>query len=107
MEWILSYSSQSGLKKSKWIGLRTQTAELSHQLLFQIFRHKLNKAIARVIDDYSLVKFQPLDVSDEDSINDVLLVIDNILQYGEENDVKEPKEVEENVEPDENNKEIE
>jgi hypothetical protein len=79
----------------------------NESLIYRKKFHKLNKAIARVIDDYSLVKFQPLDVSDEDSINDVLLVIDNILQYGEENDVKEPKEVEENVEPDENNKEIE
>ena len=69
--------------------------------------HKLNKAIARVIDDYSLVKFQSLDIGDEDSINDILLVIDNILQYGEENDVKEPKEIEDTNEPDENNKDIE
>lgn len=68
--------------------------------------HKLNKAIARVIDDYSLVKFQPLDVSDEDSINDILLVIDNILQYGEDKDVKEPKEIEEKDEPNQNENEI-
>ena len=41
-----------------------------------------------------MVKFQPLDVSDEDSINEILLVIDNIIQYGEDLDVKEPKEFE-------------
>ena len=55
---------------------------------------KLNRAIGRIIEDYSLVKFQPLDVSDEDSINDILLVIDNIIQYGEDLDVKEPKDFE-------------
>lgn len=58
--------------------------------------HKLNRALAKVIQDYSLVKFHPLDVSDEDSINDLLQIIDNVLQYGEDQDVKEPKEVEEN-----------
>jgi len=54
--------------------------------------YKLNKAISRVIDDYSLVKFSPLDINDEDSINDILCIIDNIIQYGEDLDVKEPKE---------------
>ena len=58
--------------------------------------HKLNRALARVIQDYSLVKFHPLDVSDEDSIGDVLMVIDNVLQYGEDQDVKESKDLEEN-----------
>jgi GPN-loop GTPase len=39
-----------------------------------------------------LVKFSPLDINDEDSINDILCIIDNIIQYGEDLDVKEPKE---------------
>jgi GTPase SAR1 family protein len=63
--------------------------------------HNLNKALARIIQDYSLVKFHPLDVSDEDSIGDVLMVIDNVLQYGEDLDVKEPKEFD-NEQPDQN-----
>jgi hypothetical protein len=63
--------------------------------------HKLNRALAKIIHDYSLVKFHPLDISDEDSINDVLMVIDNVLQYGEDQDVKEPKEVEQNDDNDE------
>ena len=54
--------------------------------------YKLNKAISRIIEDYSLVKFSPLDINDEDSINDILSIIDNIIQYGEDLDVKEPKE---------------
>ena len=32
-------------------------------------------------------------MSDEESINDVLLTIDNILQYGEDQDVKEPRDI--------------
>ena len=69
--------------------------------------YRLNRSLAKIIDDYSLVKFQPFDVSDEDSINDCLLVIDNILQYGEDFDVKEPKEIDDanDDEEDENNKE--
>ena len=42
------------------------------------------------IDDYSLVKFLPLDISEEDSINDILLQIDNAIQYGED---LEPREI--------------
>ena len=43
------------------------------------------------IDDYSLVQFLPLDISDEESIADILLYIDNTIQYGEDLDVKVPK----------------
>lgn len=53
---------------------------------------KLNRALAHIIDEYSLVRFHPLDMSDEDSINDLLMTIDNIIQYGEDSDVKEPRE---------------
>ena len=65
--------------------------------------YKLNKAIGRIIEDYSLVKFSPLDISDEDSINDILSVIDNIIQYGEDLDVKEPKEFERDEEDNRDN----
>ncbi|XP_045172422.1 GPN-loop GTPase 3-like [Mercenaria mercenaria] len=54
---------------------------------------KLNAAIASMIDDYSLVKFLPLDQSDEDSINDILLQVDMCLQYGEDQEPREMREV--------------
>ena len=38
-----------------------------------------------------MVKFYPMDITDEDSINDVLLVIDNAIQYGEDLEPKEKK----------------
>ena len=41
------------------------------------------------IDDYSLVKFLPLDPNDEDTINDVLLQIDMCIQYGEDQEPRE------------------
>lgn len=57
---------------------------------------QLNKAIASVIYDYSLVKFHALDMSKEDSITNLLVEIDLSIQYGEDLDVKEPKEIEPN-----------
>ncbi|KAG1681400.1 GPN-loop GTPase 3 [Nymphon striatum] len=49
---------------------------------------KLSQTIAKLIDDYSLVRFIPLNSKDEDSISDVLLYIDTALQFGEDADVK-------------------
>lgn len=48
----------------------------------------LSSALARLIDDYSLIKFFPLDLKDEESIGDVLLTIDMAIQFGEDADVK-------------------
>lgn len=49
---------------------------------------KLNRALAQVIDDFSMVKFLPLDSTDEESIANVLLQIDHAIQYGEDLEVK-------------------
>ncbi|XP_007441837.1 GPN-loop GTPase 3 [Python bivittatus] len=56
---------------------------------------KLTKAICGLIDDYSMVRFLPLDRSDEESVNIVLQHIDFAIQYGEDLEFKEPKESEE------------
>ncbi|KAK7087703.1 GPN-loop GTPase 3-like [Littorina saxatilis] len=55
----------------------------------------LNTAMAAMIDDFSLVRFLPLDPTDEDSINDVLIHIDSAIQYGENLEPREPREPEE------------
>jgi len=49
---------------------------------------KLNDAIAMLLDDYQLVRFIPLDITDEDSISVLLQHIDNSIQYGEDLDTK-------------------
>lgn len=49
---------------------------------------RLTETIGRIIDDFSLVKFQPLNIKDEESISDLLFSIDNALQYGEDLEVK-------------------
>ncbi|XP_043274532.1 GPN-loop GTPase 3 [Venturia canescens] len=48
----------------------------------------LTEALGRLIEDYSLVKFYPFNIKDEESIADIKLTIDNMIQYGEEEDVK-------------------
>ncbi|KAK8947370.1 hypothetical protein KSP39_PZI007397 [Platanthera zijinensis] len=49
---------------------------------------KLNKALAELVDEFSMVNFVPLDLRKESSIQYVLSMIDNCIQYGEDADVK-------------------
>ena len=49
---------------------------------------RLSAALGRVLDDYSLVKFFPLDITSEENVQDLLTLIDNAIQYGEDLDVK-------------------
>ncbi|KAJ8043927.1 GPN-loop GTPase 3 [Holothuria leucospilota] len=53
---------------------------------------KLNKAIATLIDDFSLVRFLPLDISDEESMGELLFTIDSAIQFDEEQEVRVPHE---------------
>jgi len=59
---------------------------------------KLTEAIGHLVEDYSLVRFVPLNLKDEENLADVLLTIDNVLQYGEDQDVrtKDFEDIEEN-----------
>ena len=55
---------------------------------------QLNRAVAKLIDDFSMVSFLRLDVQDEDSVGDILSYIDDAIQYHEAQEPREPKEVE-------------
>lgn len=59
----------------------------------------LTERIANIMDSYSMVSFIPLNLEDEDSIADLLLQVDNAIQYGEDLDVKDR--IPEDVDPDE------
>lgn len=48
----------------------------------------LSKRIGQMIEDYSLVRFVPLNIKDEDSIADLQLTISTMIQYGEDQDVR-------------------
>ncbi|KAG8233423.1 hypothetical protein J437_LFUL013417 [Ladona fulva] len=61
--------------------------------------HALTEAIGALIEDYSLVRFYPLDLRDEENIGDIVITVNNIIQYGEDADVQirdfDPPEAEE------------
>ena len=52
----------------------------------------LNAAVAQLLDEFSLVSFLQLDISDEDSIGEVLAHIDMATQFGEDAEVRIPRE---------------
>lgn len=51
-------------------------------------RNKLTEAICSLLDDYTMVSFLPLDITDEDSIDHVLAHVDHAVQYGEDLEVR-------------------
>ncbi|KAL8781887.1 MAG: hypothetical protein Q9203_000861 [Teloschistes exilis] len=51
---------------------------------------RLNKAVAQLIDDFSMVSFLQLDVQDEDSVGGILSYLDNAIQYHEAQEPREP-----------------
>ncbi|KAI8468028.1 MAG: GPN-loop GTPase [Monoraphidium minutum] len=48
----------------------------------------LNAAVAALLDEFSLVSFLPLDISDDDAIAEVLGHVDMATQFGEDAEVK-------------------
>ncbi|KAF7996996.1 hypothetical protein HCN44_005273 [Aphidius gifuensis] len=48
----------------------------------------LTEALGKLIEDYSLVRFLPLNKDDEENIADIVMTIDNMIQFGEDADVK-------------------
>lgn len=50
---------------------------------------KLTEAMGGVIDDFMIVSFVMMDISDEDSISDVMLRTDQCCQYGEDQEPKD------------------
>ena len=52
-------------------------------------RHmRLNEAMGKLLDDFSMVAFVPLNISDNESVATLLLIVDQALQYEDEIEVK-------------------
>lgn len=51
---------------------------------------RLNRAVAGLIDSFSMVSYLKLDVQDEDSVGGILSYIDDAIQYHEAQEPKEP-----------------
>lgn len=60
----------------------TLVHELNKNLPYK-FR-KLNQVLGGLINDFSLVNFIPMNIQEEESIETVLVYIDNAIQYGED-----------------------
>lgn len=55
----------------------------------------LNEAMASLVEDFSLVRFVPLDRTDQESLSVLMQHLDRCLQYGEDEEVREAKDEEE------------
>eukprot|EP00300_Choanocystis_sp_HF-7_P009296 c16358_g1_i2.p2 GENE.c16358_g1_i2~~c16358_g1_i2.p2 ORF type:complete len:118 (-),score=36.46 c16358_g1_i2:88-441(-) len=52
-------------------------------------RHKrLTEAISTLLEEWNMISFIPLDLTNEDTLQSVLLQVDNAIQYGEDTDVR-------------------
>lgn len=55
--------------------------------------HSLNRSIVQLIDDFSMVNFMPVDATSEYSVGALLSHIDHAMQYGEDQEPKEPRDM--------------
>ena len=56
--------------------------------------------IIDIVDNFSLVNFQQLDISEEDSVNEVIAQLDNMVQYDEYRMPKDSHFLDEQEQPD-------
>lgn len=54
--------------------------------------HSLNSAIANLIDDFGMVQFLPLKARDPNSVATILSYVDDVTQWAESQEPKDPKE---------------
>lgn len=55
--------------------------------------HELNKAIAHLVDDFGMVQFLPLFAKDSESVGTILSYIDDVTQWSEAQEPKEPNDL--------------
>ena len=51
---------------------------------------KLNKTIANLVDDFGMVQFLPLEAKNPESVSNILSYIDDVTQWAEDQEPKEP-----------------
>jgi GPN-loop GTPase len=87
---------QSRLDEFFYTDVDTLVNDLSHVVPRRFLR--LNVAVGNLLEDFGMVQFVPLDVTDSDSIASLLLQADLALQYDEEVEPSYPKDLDEDVE---------
>ncbi|XP_076435155.1 GPN-loop GTPase 3-like [Babylonia areolata] len=96
---LLSKKDKKGLERYLDPDLHSLLGEEFDDAKFGHRFKALNHALASMVDDYGLVRFLPLDPTDEDSVNDVLAQVDTAIQYGEDMEHREQRDPEEPDEP--------
>jgi GPN-loop GTPase len=102
---LLSKSARTQMDKFLEPDAGALLAEVASDSAWGRKYYRLSKAIGGLIEDFSLVRFQPLNINDEESISDLLLTIDNMIQYGEDADVKVRDDFDPPEEPDDDDTE--
>ncbi|XP_055850049.1 GPN-loop GTPase 3 [Episyrphus balteatus] len=85
---LLSKTARGQLDKYLDPDARALLGNITEESSWGRKHRKLSQAIGSLIEDFSLVRFVPLNVDDEESVQDLLMQIDNVIQYGEDADVK-------------------
>jgi GPN-loop GTPase len=62
--------------------------------------NRLSEAIVRLVEDFGMVEFLPLDVSDRETVETILSYIDDCTQWAEDQEPKEPPEFDPDVDID-------
>lgn len=85
---LLSKASRGRLDKYLEPDAHALLGQVNNQSAWGRKYRRLSEAIGMLIEDFSLVRFTPLNLNDEQSIADLLMIIDNIIQFGEDAEVK-------------------
>eukprot|EP01126_Amoeba_proteus_P036429 TRINITY_DN3712_c0_g1_i2.p1 TRINITY_DN3712_c0_g1~~TRINITY_DN3712_c0_g1_i2.p1 ORF type:complete len:110 (-),score=26.91 TRINITY_DN3712_c0_g1_i2:172-501(-) len=56
--------------------------------------HPQLAAISQLVHDYDMIGFHPLNIQDEESVDYILSHVDHCIQYGEDEEPREPKDKE-------------
>jgi len=87
---LLNRSGKKQLERFLEPDAKDLCADESYQVnsIWREKHQRLTETIGQILEDYSLVKFCPLNIKDEESIVDLMFIIDNCLQFAEDQDVK-------------------
>lgn len=83
-------TSEGGLDEA--LDDETKAPDDREQVMKGASFRRLNRAVAGLIESFSMVNYLKLDVTDEDSVGDILSFIDDCIQYHEAQDPKDPNE---------------
>ncbi|XP_037948321.1 GPN-loop GTPase 3 [Teleopsis dalmanni] len=85
---LLNKSARNKLERYIEPDPKALLSDVEEESMWGLSHRKLSATIGNLIEDFSLVRFIPLNIEDTENIQDLLLQIDNIIQYGEDAEVK-------------------